>query len=317
MRTVTSCLAGAFALWGISAAPASAVQVRFDVEEISTLLAAGIFPLDVADFEGFLLFDLVDTNEDGMLDAGTLIDMRLKAFGPVIDDGSFGGSPGDALTLGLLPGQVEILQIRDGTEYQYPNPAFDPDTAPAEPMFLMATAVDPVGILEPSVETPGAKRFTFDEGELLAAEGAPETGVATCDGFACTAAINNIGELPLDLSGPQPPLEVGAVVAGEKVVFFEIVGLETIESTPASLTGSFSFFLGAFPVEFDILSATGVVVPEPGAGLGIAASLGTLAWLGRRRRAAGGLGRSGSHRVAENRPMANGDRRAGGAHPEP
>jgi hypothetical protein len=51
------------------------------------------------------------------------------------------------------------------------------------------------------------------------------------------------------------------------------------------MTGAFEFFLGTAVLEFEILSSTGMVVPEPGAGLGIVASIGTLALLGRRRRA--------------------------------
>lgn len=284
MRRVSSLVAGMVAFWGISAAPAAATTtfVRFEVQEISTLTASGIFPLIVADIDGFLHFEFVDADEDGTFETGTLVDMRLKAFGPILDDGTVtvGGVPGDGLTLTLLPGQVELLQIPDGTEFDY----IDPFT-PGNPV-VAGTATNPAGTLVPSLETVGASHFTFDPGARLAIEGAPNTGLADCEGSLCGVALLALGGLPLLLDGPQAPLVLDDKDQDDNnLVSFEIVGLDTIETTPASLTGPFSFFLGAFPLEFDILTAPGVVVPEPDVGVGIVASLATLMLLGRRRRA--------------------------------
>jgi hypothetical protein len=288
MRKVTSLLAGAFALWATSAAPASAVLVRFDIEEISDLRAAEAFDLVVAEFEGFLIFEFVDTDEDGMVDRGTLIDSQLFALGPVQDNGDLrfedvnpmDGIPDPLLFFELLPGDVNLTQIPDGTDFQY----IDPFSIEEPPPLAEATAADPVGTLMPSLETPGLDVFTFDPGERLSVEGAPDSGLESCTGSLCAAALNLI-ELPLDLSGPQAPLEVDAADQDGPKVFFDIIGLHDVETTPATMTGAFEFFLGTAVLEFEILSSTGMVVPEPGAGLGIVASIGTLALLGRRRRA--------------------------------
>lgn len=287
MRKVTSLLAGAFALWATSAAPASAVLVRFDIEEISDLRAAEAFDLVVAEFQGFLIFDFVDTNADGMVDRGTLIDSQLFAIGPVQDNGDLRFEDADMdgeldplLFFELLPGDVNLTQIPDGTDFQY----IDPFSLDNPPPLVDATAADPVGTLVPSLVTPGLDVFTFDPGERLSVEGAPDSGLESCTGSLCIAALNLIA-LPLDLSGPQAPLEVDAADQDGPKVYFEILGLHDIENTPATMTGAFEFFLGTAVLEFQILSSTGTVVPEPGTALGVVAGIGTLALLGRRRRA--------------------------------
>lgn len=290
MRRISGLLAGAMALCGVSVAPASAVLVRFDIQEIGTLFASGgVFELEVATFEGFLLFDFVDNDEDGAFDAGTLVDLRLTATGPIS-----GTSPGQeqfALEFSTMPGGIDFLQIPDGTTFEFLVPRSDPQE------FEMATAANPTGTLAPSLEVPGAERFEFDNGEFLSIEGAPDTGLLDCTNVPpgppnalCFLAESNLPETPpgfvgiLDLSGPQAPIAVDASATFSP--FFDIEGLDTIETTPASLTGDFAFLLGDFDVRFPILSASGVIVPEPGTGLGIAASVGTLALLSRRRRRA-------------------------------
>ena len=262
-------------------------MVRFDITEIGTLSASGgVFELEVASFEGFLLFDFVDSDDDGTLDAGSLTDLRLTATGPI--PGTSPTSPGFALEFSTLSGGIDFLQIPDGTTFEFLVPQSDPQE------FAMATAANPTGRFVPSPEVIEAQRFLFDLDELLSIEGAPDTGLLDCINTSgnglCFLAEENLPETPpgfvgiLDLSGPQAPIPVDE--NANFAPFFDVVGLDTIETTPATMTGQFAFLLGNFDVSFPILSAEGIVVPEPGPGLGIAASLGTLALLSRRRRRA-------------------------------
>lgn len=290
MRRLSAWFTGAavlIALCGIAAPPAGAVIVRFDISEIGSLSAAGgTFTLQVATFEGFLLFDLEDTDMDGALDAGPLIDLRLTATGPI--SGSSIAAPGFALEFSTLPGGIDFRQIAEGTTFEFVIPQSDPLE------LDMATAQDPAGSFSPIQGMPGVERFVFDTGALLSIEGAADTGLLDCTDTigtgTCFLAEQNLPPTPpgfvgiLDLSGPQAPIPVDETA--NFAPFLDVVGLDTIETTPASMTGQWAFLLGNFDVTFPILAAEGIVVPEPGAGLGIAASVGTLAMLSRRRRRA-------------------------------
>lgn len=258
MRKGLVLLAGILGLQLVSAVPAAAVFVRFDIEKISPIGAlGGNLLFDVGGFDGFMTFEFVDTDADDILDTGTLVDLRLLTTGPIADN----PTSGDSLTLILLPGNVDLLQIPDGTEFSFTNALGDPD---------MAIAVNPVGGFIGDV-------FTFEPDAKLAVEGAPNSGIANCEGSQC-AIIDP--PPPIDLSGPQIPIDLEP-----QDVTFTITGLETVETMPASLTGSFGFNLGTFPLTFDILQSSGVVVaPEPGNSFAMLASLGTLAGLRRLRR---------------------------------
>ncbi len=291
MRRLSGWVSGAvalIALLGLGAPPAGAVIVRFDINEIGPLSATGgVFFLEVATFEGFLIFDLMDSDLDGTLDAGTLIDLRLMATGPI--PGTSPALPDSALEFSTLRGGIEFLQIADDTPFEFVVPRSDP------PELERATAENPAGSFVPSPDVPGAERFLFDSGALLSIKGEPETGLLDCTDTLgtislCFLAAQNLPATPpgfvgiLDLSGPQVPIAVDETA--NFAPFFDVVGLDAIKTTPASMTGEFAFLLGNFDVSFPILDSTGIVVPEPGTGLGLAASIGALALLSRRRRRA-------------------------------
>ncbi|MCZ7620667.1 MAG: hypothetical protein M5U32_21000 [Myxococcota bacterium] len=226
MHKVLVLVAGILGLQLFGAAPAAAVFVRFDIEEISPISAlGGNLLFDVGGFEGQMTFEFVDTDTDDILDTGTLVDLRLLTAGPIED----APTSGFTMTLTLLPGNVDLLQIPDGTEFTFTNALGDPETA---------TALNPVGGFAGDL-------FTFEPGAALAIEGAPESGIAGCTGDPGANACSLVDPPPpIDLSGPQIPIQLEPEPSPIDKFKFTITGLETVETTPASLTGQFEFFLG-------------------------------------------------------------------------
>jgi hypothetical protein len=249
MREALALLGGALglaAVWGTPAS-AAAVRVRFEFLAVSDVLALGLVPLDIAGFAGSHLTFVFDLDTG----AGELIDARVHVEGPI--------TSGSLLTLDLLPGDVDLLQIDAGTAYEYED-----DSVP--PLLIPEMAENPRGTLD------GAS-FTFDRQALLHAEGAPDAGIASCSGDLCDIAFP---PLPIPLDGPLAPLDLGP-----PAVTLTIENL--VLGQTATLTGPFALAVGANEVSFTIDSAAGTVVPEPAQALLTVAGVGALAILRRRR----------------------------------
>lgn len=234
----------------VSAAPAGAatISVRYDINEVTDVLALGILPLDIAGgFPGSYLEFSFDTTTG----VGTLTDARIHVVGPITDAGTGGAN----LTLTLLPGDIDLGQLPPGP-YTYEG-----ESGPVDEI-----AVDPTGVLSGA----GPYTFVFDDGALLSAAGAPDSGIATCSGALCAF----LPATPIDLSGNQAPIDIAGIT-------LDIDDL-TVGAT-STLTGSFALALGSTAVAFTVANATGTVVPEPGTILLLASGVAALAGFGRRR----------------------------------
>lgn len=230
-RSFLSSYAAVLGVVAASAAPAAAetVRVRFDLLQVANVTVSvdlgGVpiqLPLTVGGVTGSYLTFVFDTATN----EGALIDSRLAVQGPYVIP-----------NFATLTGSVVAHQIPSGTSYTYVDENF---------LLTPAVATDPRG-------TFAGNAFEFDVQELVHNEGPPGSGLNTCTGSGC-GFLPLV--LPLDLSGPQPPVDIGPPEVGLDIV-------DLVPGQTATLTGPFAFTFRGTRYAFEITDARGTVMAEP------------------------------------------------------